>query len=71
MIKEDGIRIVNEHHDIIRNREEMMLKQMAENEYLDRKNKKEFRKECVLSFISVISILLSIYFMAIIMYVMQ
>ena len=71
MIKEDGIRIVNEHHDIIRNREEMMLKQMTEDEYWNRRNKKEFRKDCILSFLSVISILLSIYFIAIIMYVMQ
>lgn len=70
MIKEDGIKIVNEHYDNIREIEEIMIAERAKEEYWKKKNKaelKQFEKECILSLIGAISIVLIVYFVGIAM----
>lgn len=70
MIKEDGIKIVNEHYDNIRTMEEIMTAERAKEEYWKNKNKeelKQFEKECMLSLLGAISIVLIVYFVGIAM----
>lgn len=70
MIKEDGIKIVNEHYDNIQAIEEIMTAERAKEEYWKKKNKaelKQFEKECMLSLLGSISIVLIVYFIGIAM----
>lgn len=70
MIKEDGIKIVNEHYDNIKTMEEIMIAERAKEEYWKNKNKaelKQFEKECMLSLLGAISIVLIVYFVGIAM----
>lgn len=70
MIKEDGIKIVNEHYDNIQEMEKIMKAKRVEEEYWKKKKKaelKQFEKECMLSLLSAISIVLIVYFIGIAM----
>lgn len=70
MIKEDGIKIVNEHYANIQAMEEIMTTERATEEYWKNKNKaelKQFEKECMLSLLGAISIVLIVYFVGIAM----
>lgn len=70
MIKEDGIKIVNEHYDNIREMEKIMTAKRVEEEYWKKKKEaelKRFEKECMLSLIGAISIVLIVYFVGIAM----
>lgn len=70
MIKDDGIKIVNEHYNSICEMEEIMATEKAKEEYWKRRNKmelKQFEKECILSLLGAVSIVFIVYFVGIAM----